>query len=597
MKTSPRQFFFLITAVFFLTSALMITLSLQMPRLGVEFDRAQAAEAPLRVLSVDPHGPSNGRLKAGDVIRGYIESDGDQVPLHSGLLLTYPGTLLTYSDYNHYIRDLDRLFNAPVNGVLQLLLEDGQRVDVPVLKARDIHQMPGWWFFRIFRTALVVFLVTGPLAFQRKSPAVRSFALAGMGSAATGFALLPLEGRELMISGWLMHHLYLSIWASELVYGGALLALLWGCPVRLPGYRLVWTIVPVFLVLWIAHVLQLGASMADMQAIPGMLAFGFGVLLVTAQWKATLPGTPQRRTVVWFMVFISGGIAWFVALLIVPLLFHRPALADVQLITLSSLFIFVGLSFGIYRDRLFNVDPWMISAWLLFAAAIMTWVIDFLLVWMLDLDSTMSMTASAVIVVVVYLPVRHWLWVSLAVRNRQSDYRLLLRLIDVAMRYDPSSTSVQRWRSWLQEAFHPLHVEQIPSSEIAAGSVRIREGGVALDVGAHQELPALRLRYADVGDRFFTVHDAWLCGLMIRWFVRARTLQESRQQGEHAERARMMRDLHDDVVPPLLSLIYQTQGSPLHPRIRGLMQSLREIILSLDQRNSHPKEAPAQVQK
>ncbi len=64
-----------------------------------------------------------------------------------------------------------------------------------------------------------------------------------------------------------------------------------------------------------------------------------------------------------------------------------------------------------------------------------------------------------------------------------------------------------------------------------------------------------------------------------RWGLAA---GQARALGASAERNRVAQDLHDDVIPPLLSFIYRADDLALADQGRALLQCLRDVLRLLD---------------
>ncbi len=63
---------------------------------------------------------------------------------------------------------------------------------------------------------------------------------------------------------------------------------------------------------------------------------------------------------------------------------------------------------------------------------------------------------------------------------------------------------------------------------------------------------------------------------------RSATTAPAAQLGAQDERRRIAQDLHDDVIPPLLSFIYRTDSPALADAARLILKRLRDILRQLD---------------
>lgn len=578
---SPRQLFLLIGLGFVVLAALSLHLAMTQPWLGLRFDLDRPDHAPLRVLAVDPLGRANGRLKVGDELSAVRTPDGRLLPLTSGLLRANPGTLPDYELYQRQLEALGAVYQLGRQAALHLQLSDGRElILIPRAAGRPFAAIPGAWFLELLEILAVVVLVAGPWVFRPHDPPLRAFAAAGLCSVLTSLSLLPMEGRELLMDPRLLLGLHLLLWFSQAGYGCALAVLLWVYPQRLPGWRQAWMLCLPFALAGLAYALQLPPGSTAWQA--GVSVAGLLILLalLICQWRRSRPTSPERRVVRLFAACLFGSIAWFAALMCLPWLFGWTPPALGQWIELGKLLSFAGLGYAIYRQQLFAIDRWVLRAWLLFGALLLSLVLELWLVSLVPQAAGLGQLVAVLLLALLYLPARlrisNQVWTLGTAEDSDRGVALLLPVLAETPDADPEA----QWRNVLARAFKPLQIGGGASQETSS----LEAAGLAMRLPALGPLPALRLEHADGGARRFMPEDLRLALLLQRWLLRVRELRQSAQRGAREERARIASDLHDDLVPHLLSLIYQSQQHPELPRIRQLMRSLRGIIRALQSR-------------
>jgi signal transduction histidine kinase len=557
-------------------SVIALALALRQPWLGVEFAPGSAS---LTVAQVAPRGPAHGALVPGDALVALIVEDGAAVPLSGALRRVNPGTLPSWSDYDAFLDTIETLHAEAIRGHLRFELSDGREVTVIPAASRPIEEMPAVWLLWVLRVAVVVILVSGLIAFLPRDVGVLGIALAGFASAGTSFALLPLEGRELVMSAEWMRALHRTLWLTHAFYGCGLALALWHYPKRLPGHRLAWCLYPVFAIAWLAY---FGRWFDDPVRLQGLVSVS-GLLviagLLVAQWRAAPPRSSARRGVLWFCACIGGSLLWFTGFLFLPMTLREDPVFSTEWIEMGVFLSFVALAIGIYRERLFNVDRWLLRAWLLLLATFATMAMDLLLILFLGLDSLTSLLGAIAIIAWLYLPLRQLLWSRLW---RQDDtaraQRLRLQALTLALNANAGGTLAARWQALLQSTFDPLQIETAAS---AVPSPALVDHGRALHVPPVAGHLGLRLTHAGQGLRGFGQEDVALADRLHRWMLEGDRQRGALRRGADEERARFAADLHDDVVPQLLTLIYRSSGRAYHEDLRALMPRLRAAIRAI----------------
>ncbi len=92
---------------------------------------------------------------------------------------------------------------------------------------------------------------------------------------------------------------------------------------------------------------------------------------------------------------------------------------------------------------------------------------------------------------------------------------------------------------------------------------------------------ALVLRFAQRGQRLFSLDDARLADRIVEQLRRAVAYDQAVERGRTEERMRLAQDLHDDIGARLLTLMYQAQNPEMEDYIRHTLQDLKTLTRGL----------------
>lgn len=557
----------------------MIYLALSTPRLDVAL-QPLSQETGLRVAAVAPEGPNAGRLAPGDTVAAFL-LPGGEIPANASLLVEEPDTLPDYRAYNRFLQDQHALAASLHEGALAVRLADGRQL---ALASRESHprDLPLLFWFQLFVGAAGVMTAAIVLALGKKSPATLLYALTGLGYLVFAPAAAVYSTRELALEGAVFRVLSVVNHFGALFFTASLTALLWSYPRTLSRFPMV----------AISYLAALGCWLLDtFQVMATPMVFHLGVLgifltsLVFAggQWLRTRGLPADRAALRWFLLSIYLATGLFAGTIIVPAAFNLPLPAPQGVMFGAFLIMYWGLSLGVVRYRLFRLEEWWYSIWSWFLSGVAVVLLDLLLIGLLDIGAGTALSLSVAVVGWLYFPLRQWLWEKLgrAPVRRMQDWlpAALPLLIQVPEGDDGERQLRERWPALLATVFAPLSVEDdVPGAD--AGP-RILEEGLALRVPPVQAGGApLLLRHADGGQRLFTRHDLATLAALRRLFELARDLLRAHEAGAGAERARIARDIHDDLGAKLLSLLYRGREED-QALVRDAILCTRELVNTL----------------
>lgn len=268
-----------------------------------------------------------------------------------------------------------------------------------------------------------------------------------------------------------------------------------------------------------------------------------------AQALAARDAPRKRASVLWLGAVTVVGATAAALGTIGPLAFGAaPLMSQSYLFAFFAAF-FGAVALGVGRHHMFDLGRW--SYRILFyafgAAAMMA--IDMALVYGLRLERSLALIGSILVVGLAYLPARDMLWRRYATPHRPHTHELFGKAMDVAFGGSESEQE-RRWRELLSDLFDPLEAEIVAPDP---GAPTFSDGRIEMVTPAVAGSPPLRLRHPYGGKALFADDDATLVARLVELVRRAERARDDYARGVVEERARIARDLHDDLGARLLA--------------------------------------------
>lgn len=580
MPLSSRTTITLAALLTLLVMQSMIYLALSMSRLDVVLQPLPQETQGLRVAAVAPEGPNAGRLVPGDTVAAFLVPGGEIVATAT-LLVEEPDTPPDYRSYNAFMQDQHALAVSLQEGTLAVRLADGRQVALATRESHW-HDLPFMFWFQLFVGAAGVMTAAIVLALGKKSHATLLYALTGLGYLIFAPAAAVYSTRELALDGTIFRALSIVNHFGALFFTASLTALLWSYPRTLSRFPMVAISYAAALACWLLDTLQVTAT--PMVFHLGVLGiFLTSLVFAGGQWLRTRGMPADRAALRWFLLSIYLATGLFAATIIVPAAFNLPLPASQGVMFGAFLIMYWGLSLGVVRYRLFRLEEWWYSIWSWFLSGVAVVLLDLLLLGLLDIGAGTALSIAVAVVGWLYFPLRQWLWEKLgrAPTREMQDWlpATLPLLIQVPEGDDGERLLQERWPAMLATVFAPLSVES--DMPVVHPGPLILEEGLALRVPPVRAGGApLLLRHADGGQRLFTRHDLATLSALRRLFELARDLLRAHEAGAGAERARIARDIHDDLGAKLLSLLYRSREED-QPLVRDAIMCTRELVSTL----------------
>ena len=449
-------------------------------------------------------------------------------------------------------------FLARQTALAQALAQAQTRVTLlsPGGGVRDIDVAPGARpaltlppaFWMIVVSGLVGLIVGAWVwTLRRGDDAARWLGLAGLGLFLAATSASIYSARELAIEGWLQDILSHVNHAGSTLLGLALACFFLDYPARI-GPR------------WLrgAFLIAFGLFFAVDQAhLASPLAFyGWGLAQIaavlsawTAQAVVASRDPKKRAALLWLGVSLVFGAAGSTLGLIGPL-----AVGGAPLLSQSYLFAFYAAFFGsvavaVGRHNMFDLGRWSYGVLFYAVGAATMLAIDAALIYGLKFDGGPALFLSMLVVGLTYLPARDALWRRYAAPRRPPAHQVFGTAMDVAFGVGASEQD-RRWRGLLRDLFDPLETQVAARGPSAP---QLADGRVELVTPAVGGSPALRLRYPYGGKALFSADDLKMATRIVELVRRAERARDEHARGVIEERARIARDLHDDLGARLLA--------------------------------------------
>lgn len=516
-------------------------------------------------------------LPAGSTVAAIGRPGQPPMPLIALDLLAEPDSLPTYAAIDAFYARQDQLFALLAAPELQLSLvaPGGNTVTLPVRPdERPLWTLPGSFWVQVL-TGLVSLIIAGSVwALRPHHLAPSPFAVSGLGVLLTTFtsALYAHRGLALPEAAYAVlmpiNHL------GALIFAGGLAGLFLTYPRLLIGPRWLWLIPALLVPYFLADTFRIGIE-ADFY-YNAILAVTLAMLvLIVAQWWATRKFPVARAALGWLGLSVALGMGAFAFLSVAPHLFGFETPLSQHYAAGSLILIYAGLALGLRRYRLFELGDWAYRVLFFTVGAFLLLGLDAALVAGLNLELAPALGMSLLLVALLYMPFRDWLWRRLFARGQLEQDKLFSAAMEVA--FAPSrADSAGRWRTLLGQLFDPLDTTELPDPPHRP---TVHDDGLGLDLPPVAGAPGLRLAFPFGGNGLFRPRDIALATQLVALTERADESRAAYMRGVGEERRRMARDLHDDIGARLLTGLHTDETT--RPTLQAALSDIRAIVSGL----------------
>lgn len=555
-------------ALLFMATALAaLWLATAQPWLGLVL---QAGDDGLVVLAEVQRADLVETVPAGVRVTGI----GD-IALSAEDLIEEPDTLPSYAALNAFRArqaDLAQTIRQPAIA-LSLAHEDGTRRDVTLAPSagRSAWSLPfEFWLQLLVGGAGIV--LGGWVWALKRDLASRFLALTGLGLMLSAVSASVYSTRELALPAGELATLTATNFVGTNLFGLALVSLLMVYPHRIGGTRLISSVWLVGSAMVVAQLLQALPSQPLGAYGPMLLQFIAIFGLLVTQLIKSRRAPLARAALGWFGLSILLGTGVFVFAIAVPVLLGlEPQTSQAHAFGIILL-IYCGLAIGVARYRLFDLGLWSFQLVSYLLGGFILIGLDALLIYLVPIDRIPAFGLALLAVALLYLPLRDYVGRLLTQRSRIEPSRIR-DVFDIAL--SPSAAAqAERWQSLLVSCFAPLRIDRTEDVR----RVALLESGQLLCVPATAATPPLVMRYAQGGRRLFSRADADRLQDLVHLMGHALASRDAQDRGAREERARMARDLHDNIGAQLLRTLHSGDLARKDAIVAETLTDLRDII-------------------
>ncbi len=514
-----------------------------------------------------------------DVILEAIGAVGQApLPVTALDLLAEPDTLTTFAELNAFYARQDQLFALLQEPQLDLHVAAPGEPAVIRTVAPDLR--PYWSlpasFWIQFATGIISALIAGWVwALRPRQLAPTLFALSGLGVLLVTMSSAYYAHRGLALPSIAFSQLLNINHFGVALFGGSMIGLFLIYPRALIRKHWLWLIPAVIGPLFLADTFQV-LTETTQYAITTLIMTMTILGLIVAQYWATRHAPADRAVLGWLGLSVAFAISIFSFLSLAPDLLGLHSPLSQHYAAGAIVIIYVGLALGLRRYRLFELGEWAYRILYYTLGAFLLLALDAALIAGLNLELAPALAISLLLVALLYLPLRDWLWQRLFVRNRIGQHEIFSEAMDVAFAPD-ATESAARWRNLLTRVFDPLETVE---GNLVTRAPTIAEEGLRLDLPPVAGAPGLSLRYPFGGTGLFQPNHRTLAANLVTLTERAEESRQAYMRGVGEERRRMARDLHDDVGARLLTGLH-TADERTRPTLQAALSDIRAIVSGL----------------
>ena len=557
--------------------------------LGVSFS---PHEDGLLVTRVDRDGPANGQFTIGDIVSAIVTSDGSQYDLHPQDIMEDPYDLQLYREFRDFFDRQTAIYQQLKQAHTNFLLTDGREVSIQAADHRPFTSLPFLFWFQLGCGFVSLMIGLGVYAFRQEEIAPRCFALSSIGLMLIITAAAMYSARELAIEGSLFYQLTLLNQYGTVFFVSLGTAVLWYSPRRISPLPMASILFSLYSLFALLHTLEVWDTLNTGIRLP---IFFFVVLIIVFSvfsWRTSHGRPVSRAALKWLLYTWFSGIILFLGLRLIPVAVGMGSLIPQAASWLVLVFIYVGVAFGITRYRLFNLDRWVLRAWLWIFSGLAVVGVDIALISLLDIESSLATAIALAAIGWIYFPLRQVLWARFSPGLRRIDFENLFpEILEMTLTPGQDNELNDKWQDMLQRVYEPLDIKPVDdqNTEIV-DKAQILRNGIGLRLPALPSGSALELSGAEHADRLFNSNDVRFASAVWGLFNHAVQFRLALEQGASEERQRIARDLHDDVAARVLTLVHRAEDPGYEKLARQALSALRDTIYSLGTQRPPPLE-------
>lgn len=577
---SPARVLFAAGLVCIALSALAVVARLRQPSLGLVLQGDPKADV---VQIAGASGPSAGVPVPSVLVS--VAAGERSIRTKAADVIEEPDYFDSYAEMADMFARQDELSAIlRANEVTLTVAKDGEAPPATyvVKPARaSAADLPGIFWFQLVAAAAALLISVWAFVLRPRELGVQLFGLLGVTIPMFILPAAVYSTRELAMDGGMMRALSSLNHAGANLFGLALVWFFLSYPTRLVRRRGL-AIVAAIVVAWIfADIARLAPDQNTGARAPIFLEMIAAIVLGFVQWRATRGDPRGRAGLRWLGVSVLLGSGTFVFSVVGgAILGLFPPLAQGYTF---GFFLLMHASFalGLSRHRLFDLDGWAYTLlfWVLAGLALLA--VDAVLVAVLEANRALSLGGILLVFGFLYLPLRTWLWSKIVSRRSAPEHEVFDAVLLVTFAKNDHER-MRRWRELLGKLFDPT--EMRPSGGAKIDEAIVRDDGLVLEVPGVGSIPPMRLAYPWKGRGLFSARHETLADKLVTLLRQAESRREAFERGVRDERARIARDMHDDLGAGLLSSLHRDGLDATRDAIRQAIGDVRSIVHELTAR-------------
>ena len=447
-------------------------------------------------------------------VSGFLNGVGDSMAASSDLIIEEPDVLPTVLEYHDLLRRIDTLSRWAGESGLSVQTDQGEFA--LSFEQRRVSDLPFLFWLQLICSLIALVICALLWIPGRLTSGMLGFLITGLGYAIYASAAAIYSTRNLLINHELFFNLSLLNLFGSTFFGVGLVVFLWNHPRKLmPDWVIGLLVAYPFLALFLAR-FDLVETLATLRYLPHMLLLTAALVGLGVQWRAARAKPRDKVTISWMLISVLVGPTVFIVAVAIPVLLGLSPPTSQGVVFTAFLLMFVSLFFAVTRSAVFDLARWSASLWRWLLGGLAVLVVDVLLASMVSLSGPATLSLSLALVGWLYFPLRQFVWKRFFVR---------------------SSTGLEDWiERALPELIDTAQAEQ-PQSRITGAFLAV------FKPLSHETGP----------------------------------INTQKPVIEESGRARIMRDLHDDLGAKLTRIMHRSEATN-KPLVREAIGDLRLLL-------------------
>ncbi len=548
------------------------------PWLGLSLGLSEGGE---QVVVERSRGPSEAVGEGHVLLSVSPEGDGIPVPVTPVTIIEEPDQLSDFDTLDAFRASQDAIAQALRRGpvTLTLMNEAGEESEVTVRPEprRPLADLPGVFWLQVFVGLIGMFVGAWIWSLSPSGRPQAYVMLTGLGLSVSATAAAVYSTREIALPLMAYEWLGPLNLIGTMTFGVGTIGLFLCYPSQI-GPRWLQLLQAGVIYAWVAGAItRLIGDYAVAFQLPVATAMLVLATLILAQiWRARRSkDLPARAALRLFGLSILIGAGGFVGLVTVPVVLGLSTQLSQGYAFALFLICYIGLALAVRRHRIFNLEIWSFRILFFAVGALLLIALDAALIYGLALDRAPALGVSLFLVAFLYLPLRDGLARRIARWRGQKPLERYFREVSrVALTKDHAAMQTA-WDDLLQGIFEPLAVEPGPK---VVQHAALEAEGVDLVLPPVPPIASRRLKWARGGRRLFTDMDVQRAEELVDLLAQLIEGREAYETGASEERARIARDIHDNIGIQLLGALHSRDAGRKDVLIRETLADLREII-------------------